>query len=168
MGLRRYLAYGQYVHRHKLNTAREAHKLGVTGPGLLHDLGKLNPISFLAYARHFYAADGSKRTDPFEPLGNWSDHAFLWAYRRHTTGSRHHYQHYVITDERGTHYVLPMPEARVREMVADWAGVARTLRGSLSVEGWWSANRSRLMLHPDTVKLVDRLIAENYGGARTP
>lgn len=163
MGFRRYLAYGRYVHRHKLNTEREARRLGIGGLGLFHDLGKFSPLSFVAYARHFYAPDGTRRTTPFDPLVDGHDRAFLWAYRHHTTGSRHHFQHYVVTDERGNHHVLPMPEARVREMVADWAGVAATLEGSLTVAEWWAANRCHLRLHPDTAKLVDRLISESYG-----
>lgn len=55
---------------------------------------------------------------------------------------------------------LPMPEALVREMVADWAGAGRAITGAWEVAVWYRKNKENILLHPDTRVLVERLVAD--------
>lgn len=55
---------------------------------------------------------------------------------------------------------LPMPEAYVREMVADWMGAGRAITGRWDVAEWYKKNRDNMVLHPDTRTRVEALLRE--------
>lgn len=103
--LRRYLAYNKYVILHKWYVAKagwEACRYDGTLMEfwlcLLHDMNKFTLAHQIAYARHFYNPDGTKRTyrgkDGFyndDKDDKAFDRAWLW----HIQRSKHHPQYWV-------------------------------------------------------------------------
>jgi hypothetical protein len=53
---------------------------------------------------------------------------------------------------------LPMPDAYVREMVADWMGAGRAITGRWEVREWYAKNAEKMVLHPDTRSRVGELL----------
>lgn len=60
---------------------------------------------------------------------------------------------------------LAMPEAAIREMVADWAGAGRVITGKWEVVDWYRKNRDNIVLHPDTRSRVEELLARHFPSA---
>lgn len=94
------------------------------------------------------------------------DLAWLFHQRR----NKHHWQYWVlITDDSDSELRvftnregLKIPENYVREMIADWAGAGRAITGNWELGRWYYNNKNRIMLHPKTRELVDRLIEMYY------
>lgn len=55
-------------------------------------------------------------------------------------------------------HVLPMPEAAIREMVADWMGAGRTITGTWEASTWYEKHRDDMVLHPETRARVEALL----------
>lgn len=62
---------------------------------------------------------------------------------------------------------LQMPEHFVREMVADWAGAGRAITGRWEVADWYAKNKGKMLLHPQTLALVERLLRIDFVHERT-
>ncbi len=69
----------------------------------------------------------------------------------HHARNLHHWQHWV--DGGKPH---PMPEAYVREMVADWMAAQKTYGGT--VDRWLKTEYSKMRLHPQTVQILERVL----------
>lgn len=151
--------YLESLQRH-INYVREAGKrLGVPFPQLyVHDASKFEVIEFPAYARQFYGDRG-------DPEG------FARAWLHHQNVNEHHWEYWIL---RSIHTknsrvdpdtnCLPMPDRFVREMVADWMGASKAYTGSWSIIAWWGKKRETIVLHPDTFKVVIKILQEvNYG-----
>ena len=119
---------------------------------LLHDLGKFHPREFFGYANKFYGADDNPD-------------AFDLAWLHHQNHSDHHWEYWMI---RGVHKmqhkgligIIEMPEACVREMISDWIGASLTYQRTPDMEGWLRKNLSKLDLHPETIRLVAKILKE--------
>lgn len=149
--MRGHLAYLRYVLRHKWFVMLAC--LGGRASlwrGLLHDLSKFLPSEWSAYVHTFYKPDGSKR------YVETNDFALAW--NHHQKRNRHHWQYWLLTWDRGETVALKMPERYTREMVADWRGAGRAISGSRDPAGWYLKNRDKIMLHPETRALVERLL----------
>lgn len=162
--MKRYWNYFLYVCRHKWFVFLECCALGIPFRGIFHDLRKLGRREFITYAHHFYNSDGTSRADetakvlenPEGEHGEW-----LRARRLHVISSRHHSEYWTVTDNNHNHYVLPMGETDIREMVADWRGVARALgKPKSDTLEWWNSKGKKLTLHEDTKKRVEELLAD--------
>ena len=99
------------------------------------------------------------------------DDAFNRAWLKHQHRNPHHWQHWLLAEDNPSKrletpqtsgqqraFPLRMPEHFVREMVADWAGAGRAIAGTWELAAWWSKNRQNVILHPDTLQLVNELI----------
>ena len=142
--LKAHLRYLWYVLRHKYYVFLWACKLGIGWRGLLHDLSKFRPCEWFPYARHFYGMDAK------------SDEAcisFLFAVHLHHKKNDHHHQWWVLPGDGPLVKTWKMSEPAVRELLADWLGVADAL-GTDAWE-WYLANGHRLMLHSDTRHIVE-------------
>lgn len=150
--VRRYLAYLRYVLRHKLEVAKAGFEVGVPLHQLvLHDWSKLTPSEFLAYARSFYCADGSKR------VGKPTE-AFDRAWSRHQKIQPHHWQYWCLVYDNGRMKALEMPERFAREMVADWIGAGIVITGHNEARAWYQLNKEKMVLHTSTRVLVEQLL----------
>jgi hypothetical protein len=124
-----HIKYAQYVVRHRRFVFEECLKLGIPLRGLLHDLSKLLPDEWLPYARYFYGKDmGWNR--------RVAERAFNAAWLRHQHRNPHHHQHWRLRMDDGDTQLLPMPDALVREMLADWRGAGRAITGKADITPW--------------------------------
>lgn len=149
--------YLEYVRRH-INCVWQAEdELGLDVWDIgLHDLSKFDMAEFPGYARHF--------------CGGGDPDGFAAAWLHHMHENAHHWQHWLFPDKftpRGSCVVegaVPMPEVRIREMVADWHGVELAQTGKWSITSWLAKNMSIIRLHPDSATYLRRVLA-NIGYA---
>ena len=139
-----HLEYLHYVLRHKYYVFLWACKLGVGWRGITHDLSKFRPCEWFPYARYFYG-NGCKLEATYQ--------AFLFAVHLHHKKNDHHHQWWVLPGDGPNLKVWRMSEPAVRELLADWLGVASVL-GTNAWE-WYLKNGHRLMFHSDTKRIVE-------------
>lgn len=151
--MRRHWQYLKYVVRHKWFVFLACLDLGVPiWHAVLHDWTKFTPGEWFPYARTFYETNGQKRYFPTD--------AFAAAWNSHQKRNKHHWQHHMITWDKGHTECLRMPDKYIREMVADWRGAGRAL-GKPDIVAWYVSNRDNIQLHPDTRKLVEYYLHYN-------
>lgn len=144
-------SYLWYLLRHKYFVFRAGLVLGVSLRRLLlHDMSKFSAAEWGPYVRHFYNADGSKRTmaELAQP-----DPAFEHAHRLHVARNDHHWDYWVHDDKPQR-----MDLAAVREMVADWIGAGRAVRGRYVFLEWWEKNQYVVKLHPASLARAEGLM----------
>lgn len=139
-----YLRYFLYLLKHKYYVFVEACKLGIPLRGLLHDVSKLYPSEFVAYANHFYGK-GKKDEDAFRSA---------WLHHQHR--NPHHWQHWILRNDDGTLDVLDMPLNYRKEMLADWRGAGKAIKGFDDTTNWYLINRYKIWLHPATREWIER------------
>ena len=141
--MKRHWQYFRYVMRHKLYVFQECRKIGVPIlMAILHDWDKFLPDEWIPYAECFYAPDGTKQYK--------ESAAFTSAWNLHQKRNKHHWQFWLITWDRGETEALPMPDVFRREMLADWRGAGRAINGKDDTIGWYTKQRDKMILHPDT------------------
>lgn len=139
----------KYIVRHKWFVARMGLKYRVWWHQLLiHDWSKFTPSEWYGYANNFFSG---KKTD-----GTRS--RFMYSWNAHQKRNKHHWNYWVCLGDGSKNTVLKMPERFVREMVADWAGASMAIRGFDDTLNWYTANREKMQLHPETRELVEQLI----------
>lgn len=161
--------YAGYVIRHKWFVLVAG--LRVRAPLwrlLIHDWSKLTPAEWFPYVQTFYGHDADYYRDASRrgvairpPRGHKlrDEVAFERAWLHHQHANPHHWQHWVLREDDGDTVVLPMPEGLTREMVADWMGAGRAITGRWDVASWYAANRTKILLHPETRERVETLLA---------
>lgn len=140
----------RYILIHKWFVFVECRKVGIGfWQAMIHDWSKFSGIEFKAYTDYF----ARNLRDKIH------DEAFNRAWLHHIHRNPHHWQHWVLrTDQEGIK-VLRMPEMYVREMVADWRGVGRTLGlGADNAVVWYRKNKDTMALHPQTRHRVEELL----------
>jgi hypothetical protein len=146
--MRRYLAYLKALLRHKWFVFLAGRELGLGIIRLtIHDWDKFGPRMFNAYSHAFYAADGSKHYVESEE--------FDVTWLRHQNVSKHHWQAWVLMEDSGSVRCLKMPDADMREMLADWQGAGRAY-GNPDTKGWYEKTAHARKLHPDTQAWIER------------
>lgn len=116
---------------------------------LIHDWSKFSPTEWAPYAQAFYGSGGGKTG---KPSGNA---AFDRAWLHHQKSNLHHWQYWIMHEDSGKVFCLPMPEVYRREMVADWRGANRAY-GDTPLLQWYRNTAHARMLHPETKLLVER------------
>lgn len=151
-----HLRYLRYVLLHKWYVFRACRWLGVPlWRALIHDWSKLTPAEWGPYVRRFYGGRGGvldKTADPQE---------FKDAWRHHWERNPHHWEYWLGVHTRHIppgQAAYPMPDTYVREMVADWYG-AGMAQGKPDIQGWYEANKDRMLLAPETRCQAERLLA---------
>lgn len=148
--LKNIFLYHGYILKHKWFVFVECYKLGIPWQGIIHDLSKYRPVEFYPYMDRFY---GSKQTSP----------EFLVAWQQHVQSNPHHWQSWVALkgldeNQQPIFEPLKIPEKYVKEMIADWRGMAKTVNSS-GVNDWYLKNRYKILLNIET-----RLYVENELG----
>ena len=148
----RYVNYFKYILLHKWYVFRAC---AITGCpliyGIMHDISKFYPSEFFPYARRFYYPNGMKRK-----CSDGNDSDFDMAWLLHQKRNKHHWNYYVLVKDGGGLYALPMPEGRIREIVADWIGAGLAIHGKLDVKPWYYANKKSMTMHESTRKIVEQ------------
>lgn len=151
----KYLKYLLYVLKHKFYVFLEGKKLHVPLVQLIiHDWTKFSPTEFKPYAIWFY---GCQDLDYDSPEYQQNKHNFKLAWQHHLHHNKHHWQYWILRNDDGTTVALPMPDRYVREMVADWSGVALTLKAP-PAKSWYDVNKQKMLLHENTRKSVERFL----------
>jgi hypothetical protein len=115
-----------------------------------HDQSKTSPEEYIWYVRKF----GGKMKDP--------EYAGAWLH--HIRNNPHHWQHWLIPPGKyGQPTTVPMPDEFVWEMVADWMGSNRAYQKSFDMTGWLQDNLHKIVLHPNSRKLLNVILIDlNY------
>lgn len=150
--LQRTLIHKWYVFRAGLRTKAPLLRL------IIHDWTKFTPAEAPHYGRQqFGSAD--------DPL------AFAQAWNHHQRLNDHHWEAWIpITAHKFSTLKgcdpLPMSEAAVREMMADWLGASRvhdgTWQSDLSGWAWLHRERPTMRLHPETQVMIDKVLEEYF------
>lgn len=129
---------------------------------LIHDWTKFTPAELPAYAARIYG-------DTHDPT------AFAQAWNHHHKRHPHHWEFWIpvtshMLSDAPAGEPLPMPEWAVREMVADWLAATSAYSGKAPANAgewtWYIENRDTIRLHPETAKLLDRVMAEYFATFR--
>ena len=151
--MKRYWAYFKKLLWHKWCVFEEGLDLYVPIWRLImHDWHKFLPDEFGPYARTFYNADGTDK--PY--VSGQESEEFMLAWNKHQKRSRHHWQFWLLTWDRGNTEALQMHEADAREMIADWRGAGKSyakpgeIWTPLETKKWYQDNKNKMILHPLT------------------
>lgn len=144
----KHLKYAAYIWRHKRYVYQEGRRLGIGRLRLLiHDWHKLLPVEWFPYVETFYGSGAA---------------SFDYAWNHHQKLAPHHWQYWVMPLDDGGFKVLEMPEKYRVEMIADWRGAGRAIKGHgpekvpQETRSWYRANRENMQLHPETRAAVER------------
>lgn len=155
----RHLKYLKYVLLHKWYVFTACLWLGVPIRGIFHDLSKFQPVEWFAYANFFY---GGWRLDNYNGESKAPPelkHAYDIAWNHHMKANDHHWQYWVMVFDSGETKALQMPDAAMREMLADWIGAGRA-QGKPETWDWYEANKDKMLLHPVTRFWIEKKLAE--------
>lgn len=164
--MNKHLKYAHYVLRHKFYVYQEGRKLGLGRIQLLiHDFQKFLPSEWFPYVETFYGEKTSPRRSDGGYDPNSVSEAFDRAWLHHQkAGGKHHWQYWLLPLDDGGVKTLPMPHKYRLEMVADWRGAGRAIKGhgpekaDEETRKWYSSNQYKMVLHPDTRAWVERKI----------
>lgn len=168
----KHLRYLSYVLRHKWFVFAACWRLGIPFAGLVHDLSKFRPSEWIPYAENFYGtrkqfealdAIGEFGCAELAPYGYFVGDRFTIAWNLHQKRNPHHWQFWLVTQDSGETFPLPMPDRYRREMLADWIGAGRAITGKYDVAQWWQKNRARIRLHSETEQWIGLAIASGRG-----
>lgn len=147
--------YLRYMLRHKWFVFRAGLKFKVPVWRLLiHDWSKFRYwTEWIPYRELFYNLPCKE-----------SREAFQLASMRHIKINKHHWNYWVHVaggrdKETYTLRVHEMPEIYVREMIADWYGAGRAVRGTWSAGEWYEQNKDHILLHPYTRAMVEQFLS---------
>ncbi len=155
--------YLKYIIKHKWYVFIECCKLGIPIRGLLHDLSKFRPSEWLPYARYFYGDypswDKMKFLNtgyPFKKTKEGVERSFDAAWNHHQKRNKHHWQYWILRNDNGDYSFLEMPLKYKKEMLADWRGAGRAIKGKDETKEWYIENRDKMALHRNTRFWIER------------
>lgn len=147
----RFFSYLFYIIKHKYYVGIECFKEGLFYRAFTHDLSKLRPSEFFAYANQFYPSAHMKKQVTGERLDK-----FKIAWRSHQRRNDHHWE-YWITPTATSNVILEMPDKARREMICDWKGMSKILK-TPGANIWYKNNRDKILLGPATRSWVDKTL----------
>lgn len=110
-----------------------------------HDVSKWELEEFEGYRQFFYPEKDAIR----------DKESFDIAWFHHIQHNRHHWNYWVIVDDKGVRSV-PMPEIYVIEMLCDWG--AMSLKFGDTPRQFYDNNKSKFVLHEKTIEIIERWI----------
>jgi hypothetical protein len=140
----------------------------------LHDLSKFLPCEWVPYTHYFYgnlpAWDDVKRvscTYPYRKTKEGNSERFDLAWLHHQHCNPHHWQWWLLREDSGATVPQPMSEPFIKEMVVDWVGAGKA-QGKPDTRQWYAKNSPKMVLHPETSKVVETLLAQLAEGGIIP
>lgn len=168
----KYWRYFCYVIRHKWYVFGYGCQLGIPLLALMHDNSKFRPSEFFPYAEFFYGPKDRKSVKDasvYEKTHYWEiawresregvKEAFDFAWLLHQKRNKHHWQFWMLVNDQDAVRTMPMPDRYRREMLADWRGAGRAISGVEDAAGWYSVNRDKMQLHPETRQWIEDQLA---------
>ena len=164
----KHIKYLLYIIRHKFWVTYYCFKDGLVIRGLLHDLSKLRPSEWFPYANYFYGPGGEDRLKKRKEEGgykpyNTGDQKFDFSWLLHQKRNDHHWQWWVLPEDEGGVFALPMKEKAIREMICDWRGAGRAITGEDNTPEWYKKTKHRMKMHHLTRHQVEMRLVEIYG-----
>jgi len=156
-----YIKYLKYVMRHKRYVMLECFKRCLFIQGLIHDMSKFMPIEFVSYAQ-FFCSKGQPENRGFTvQSGNDSlkESRMERGWLHHIHLNKHHWNYWVSVEPGGKLQIFDMPYRYIVEMVCDWEGASKALRGkAASAKEWYESEGKKLILSSRTRRVVERLL----------
>jgi len=159
-------AYGHFktITRHKMLVMHYCFKAGLYKQGILHDMSKYSPAEFMVGVK-YYNGHRSPNTVERQELG------YSAAWLHHKGRNRHHFEYWIDNKPDGDRKMagVKMPVNYVVEMFCDRIAACRVYMGEnytdASAYEYYAWSHSHYMIHPDTDRLLRRLliILRDYG-----
>lgn len=151
--MNKHFKYLSYVLRHKWFVFYAGFKLKNIESNIpwfrliIHDWSKFLPSEFIPYSNYFYREEKDRNS-------------FNLAWNYHQKRNSHHWQYYVLINDSSKPKVEPlqMPHKDILEMVCDWMGAGRAIKGEWDVVTWYESNKHNILLHPTTRTKVECII----------
>ncbi len=131
---------------------------GLYVQGLLHDLSKYSPTEFLVGVK-YYQGDRSPNNAEREDKG------VTLAWLHHKGRNKHHLEYWIdYSLEQDDHAMagMRMPRCYVVEMFCDRIAACKVYQGSAYTDAspykYYEKGKGRYMLHPETKRLLERLL----------
>ncbi len=156
--LKAHWQYLKYVLRHKWYVLIECWRVGLYWRGIKHDWAKFLPSEWFAYVNFFFRGISSLKSGG--SIAKKATPEFEMAWNHHLNFNDHHWQYWVRIGDDGTTKPLLMPKVCQLEMVCDWKGAGKAL-GKPDTLAWYTINRDKIMLHPETRILVEQYLDFN-------
>ncbi len=151
--MKRHLKYLLYVLNHKRWVWHFCLRYGLIWRGIKHDWTKFTPGEWFPYAGYDFSKGVVPKVGYAHQLDP-ADLAFNVAWNHHQKANDHHWQYWVLLQDEGGTFALPMPDVCRKEMVADWRGAGRA-QGFPDTLDWYTRNKHKMNLHPDTRAWVE-------------
>lgn len=156
----KHLKYLRYLIRHKFFVMQECFKVGLYWQGITHDMSKFTPTEWFPYVETFYGDKPNPRdsSGAYNPLK--ISESFDYAWLSHQHHNPHHWQYWVLRGDAGWTKTMPMPHKYRLEMLCDWRGAGRAIKGKDETSEWYAANKDKMELHPDTRAWVEQQLSK--------
>lgn len=165
--MKAHLQYLNYVLRHKWFVFLACRRLAVPfWQSVFHDYTKFLPIEWFAYVDFFYRGEQSSKSSNGK-VRKASTVAFEMAWNHHQKHNPHHWQYWVLIPDVDGGGALEMPVNYALEMIADWDGAGRAITGKSDPAGWYSSNKEKMILHPNTRQFVEIILEYAYDWKKT-
>lgn len=138
---------------HKIYVAYYCFMCRLFWQGIFHDMSKFSFTEFFESVK-YYQGDIS----PIDACKAEKGYSLAWFH--HRGRNKHHWEYWVDDFQKG---MIPkkMPFKYVLEMVCDYLGAGKAYNGVyFTIEqeyAWWQTRREVVVLHEDTLNLVDEL-----------
>ena len=119
-----------------------------------HDTSKFSEDEYYAYDNYFYPDE-----DGIDDSDNEScKKLFQYAWLHHQNTNRHHWQYWVLINDKYRIKPLSMPFMDICEMVADWGSFAYQKQDGSELIKWYGSHKDKMILHETTRMHVEELV----------
>ena len=167
--MKKHFKYLNYVIKHKWFVLMASIKIRSSiYRAIVHDLSKFLPSEWFPYVEYFYGREHKSYNDFSSAIkyefdcwkiskeGIEESFSYAWLYHQHR--NKHHWQYWLLKEDSGKLILLEMPKKYVLEMIADWMGAGRAIKGKWEVKEWFYSNKGNILLHPNTKEYVESII----------
>lgn len=161
------LQYDEYLKEHIQNVTNglrwmadnlNLRKLGISESDIslalenagFHDQSKYDQEEYRPYDDYFYGGNKSHAVKT----------AFDLAWLHHQHENPHHWQYWVLINDDDGMRPLPMPEAYILEMIADWWTFSWKNGNLMEIFDWYDKHRVVILLEKETRKTVESILDE--------
>ena len=173
--MKRHISYLKYIVRHKWFVLIAGRKVKCSWRQIFaHDLSKFRFSEWFPYADYYYGDykpfhefTPYEKTHYYSYVEKWClesvEERFNVAWLHHQHKNKHHWQYWILKEDSGDEQLIDMPEAYVREMVADWAGARRAISGEWDIASWYLNNACNIKISRETRRRVENILADVFG-----
>lgn len=160
--IKKHFKYCRYLLTHKFWVLYYCFKHGEYWLGIIHDWDKFIPWKWRAYANHFCGDNPPvppKTGNLQTPQTAGRNPEFAAAWESHYKIQPHHPQYWRHCNGRDPDDMpLETPVKYIIEMIADWHAAGLAQGKGHDIKPWYLENKDKLILHPETKRLVDFLV----------